>query len=105
MILNRTVSEHIDVYADEFRTKSLYSFTIRKFLDIKPGKKDDILYNYNKYESNAPEPDLLPIAFDQFRNIMAITLNDGKVYFWDYLLKVDEDLRLESVDPSIATKR
>ncbi len=88
----------VDVYADEFKSKVLYSFSIRKYLTINPNGKDDILYNYNKYESKAPEPDLLPIAFDQFRNIMAITLNDGKIYFWDYLLKVEDEMRAQ-VDP------
>jgi hypothetical protein len=30
-----------------------------------------------------PLPGLIPIAFDQFRNIMALSLQDGRVYFWD----------------------
>lgn len=90
-----------DVYADLDHEAILYSFTVRKYLTINPGKKDDLLYNYRKFEELTPIPNLLPIAFDQFRNIMAISLDDHRVYFWDYLAKVDDTLESHADDSII----
>lgn len=85
------------VYGDISESQELYSFSIRKFLQIKDNQKDDFLYNYNKYKAETPLPNLLPIAFDQFRNIMLISLTDGRIYFWDKESRVNE----KDIDPGI----
>lgn len=79
-----------DVFQDHTEKNRLYSFTIRKYLRINPNGKDDLYFNFQKYLPKVPLPALMPIAFDQFRNITAISLLDGKIYFWDYNSKVQQ---------------
>jgi len=79
-----------DVFADRDHQVALYSFSIRKYLRMAPGKPDDLVEVYNKHRDNTPLPALMPIAFDQFRNVMLISLLDGKVYFWDIASRVLE---------------
>ena len=80
-----------DVYADDDDDRLLYSFMVQKYLKLNPGEKDDILYNLLKLRNELPSGDLLPIAFDRFRNIMMISLVSGRVYFWDYYNRVDDE--------------
>lgn len=79
-----------DVYADsDTQDRVLYNFMIKKFLGINPTGSEDIMKNYENYASMLPRPELLPIAFDQFRNIMCLDMKDGAVYFWDIQNAVD----------------
>ncbi|MBX3101156.1 MAG: SMI1/KNR4 family protein [Bacteroidetes bacterium] len=79
-----------DVYSNaDTQDRVLYTFVIKKFLGINPAGSEDILKNYSNYKGLLPRPELMPIAFDQFRNIMCLDMADGSVHFWDIQNSVD----------------
>jgi hypothetical protein len=81
-----------DVTLDDDENKTLYSFTIRKFIAKGSGGVDDLIKTFSNLKANLPER-MLPIAFDRFRNIMCIELGTGKIYFWDMQSLVEESRR------------
>ena len=63
------------------------------FLGIAPGEPDDIVAFLERY-SDRLAPDLLPIAYDPFGNLICLGLSEpfeGQVLFWDHELEPEED--------------
>lgn len=84
-----------DVYADpEVKDRLLYNFQIKKFLTVNPSGSEDLMKNYQNFKNRLPIRTLLPIAFDQFRNIMCLDMATGRIYFWDIQHTI-ESSRLE----------
>ncbi|MCE3008183.1 MAG: SMI1/KNR4 family protein [Bacteroidetes bacterium] len=80
-----------DVYADPgIDSRHLYHFKIRKFLSVNPDGSEDLSKNYQEYRRRLPAKSLLPIAFDQFRNVMCIDTDTGEIFFWDAEQEVDQ---------------
>lgn len=77
-----------DVFSSE--GKYLYTFKIKRFLSIDKRGKFDIERYYSIYEPYLP-PSLLPIAIDQFQNIMAISTETGRIYFLDFHQRITNE--------------
>jgi len=58
----------------------LYTFLIKAFLTLEPESADDLTKNWQHYKSIFSE-EVLPIAYDAFRNLMCISIVTGKIYF------------------------
>jgi hypothetical protein len=70
------------------------------FLGIAQGEEDDIVAFLQRYSDRLP-PDLLPIAYDAFGNLICLGLSEpvaGQVLFWDHELEPElEDDELSNV--------
>jgi hypothetical protein len=75
-----------DVFSSE--GKYLYTFRVKCFLGVKRGKFDLERY-FHIYQPYLP-PSLIPIAVDQFQNIMAISTEVGRIYFLDFHQKISD---------------
>lgn len=69
-----------DVPAPDHTHKTLYNFVIAAYFVLDPNSPNDLIENLPHYRAWMPSG-FLPIAFDRFRNVMALSLNDGQVYF------------------------
>jgi hypothetical protein len=67
--------------------------TLDYFLGIAPGEPDDIVTFLDRY-SDRLAPNLLPIAYDAFGNLICLGLSEpfeGQILFWDHELEPEED--------------
>lgn len=71
-----------DVPSATHEGRYLYSFSIKQFLGLTVRGHDDLLRVYTNLQRRLPS-DLLPIAIDNFRNFMCLSLLTGQVYFFD----------------------
>ena len=76
------ISEHTKII--------LYKIVVSQFLGIHKGSADDIETVYQAVKSRIP-PKMLPIAYDQFKNIICIATDEtelGKIYFCALMPKI-----------------